>query len=365
VWSAIAAGGGAVGLLLGGVLTDLASWEWIFFVNVPVGIITMLLTLRYVPESREELEHRSFDLAGAVSVTAGLIVLVYAIVKAQAFGWGSDKTIGLLAGAVVLLALFVWVERRAAAPLVRLSIFRVRTLAVADSVLLLVASGLFGMFFFYSLYVQQILDYSPLQAGLAALPVTVGIAVGAGVAQQLIRRFGVRGVSLTGIVLAAAGMAVLTQVPVHGTYVANLLPGLIPMSIGMGLTFVPITLLGTGGVGSEDAGLASGLFNTAQQVGGSLGLAILSTVAASRTSNLLHHVNSAAGATAAQVSGYRIAFAVGTGMLLAGAAILALALRRRDLEAFEPELETPASDPALGPARGEAAALDGAEAVSA
>jgi EmrB/QacA subfamily drug resistance transporter len=365
VWSAIAAGGGAVGLLLGGVLTDLASWEWIFFVNVPVGIITMLLTLRYVPESREELEHRSFDLAGAVSVTAGLIVLVYAIVKAQAFGWGSDKTIGLLAAAVVLLALFVWVERRAAAPLVRLSIFRVRTLAVADSVLLLVASGLFGMFFFYSLYVQQILDYSPLQAGLAALPVTVGIAVGAGVAQQLIRRFGVRGVSLTGIVLAAAGMAVLTQVPVHGTYVANLLPGLIPMSIGMGLTFVPITLLGTGGVGSEDAGLASGLFNTAQQVGGSLGLAILSTVAASRTTNLLHHVNSAAGATAAQVSGYRIAFAVGTGMLLAGAAILALALRRRDLEAFEPELETPASDPALGPARGEAAALDGAEVVSA
>ena len=188
----------------------------------------------------------------------------------------------------------MWIERRAVAPLVRLSIFRVRTLAVADGVLLLVASGLFGMFFFFSLYVQQILGYSPLQAGLAALPVTFGIAIGAGVAQQLIRRLGVRGVSLLGIVLAAAGMAVLTQVPVHGTYVANLLPGLIPMSIGMGLTFVPITLLGTGGVGSEDAGLASGLFNTAQQVGGSLGLAILSTVAASRTTGLLHHANSAA-----------------------------------------------------------------------
>ncbi|MGZ4180311.1 MAG: MFS transporter [Solirubrobacteraceae bacterium] len=365
VWSAIAAGGGAVGLLLGGVLTDLASWEWIFFVNVPVGVATLLLTLRYVPESREELSHRSFDLAGAVSVTAGLIVLVYAIVKAQAFGWGSGRTIGLLAAAALLLALFVWVERRAAAPLVRLSIFRVRTLAVADGVLLLVASGLFGMFFFFSLYVQQILGYTPLQAGLAALPVTVGIAVGAGVAQQLIRRLGVRGVSLLGIVLAAAGMAFLTQVPVHGTYTADLLPGLLPMSIGMGLTFVPITLLGTGGVGSEDAGLASGLFNTAQQVGGSLGLAILSTVAASRTTGLLHHVNSAAGATAAQVSGYRVAFGVGTAMLIAGAAILALALRRRDLEAFEPELETPAPDPALGPATGEAAALDGAEVVGA
>jgi MFS family permease len=172
-------------------------------------------------------------------------------------------------------------------------------------------------------------------------------------------------VSLLGIVLAAAGMAVLTQVPVHGTYVANLLPGLIPMSIGMGLTFVPITLLGTGGVGPEDAGLASGLFNTAQQVGGSLGLAILSTVAAGRTTGLLHHVNSAASATAAQVSGYRVAFAVGTAMLIAAAAILALALRRRDLEAFEPELETPASDPHMGPATGEAAALDGAEVVSA
>jgi hypothetical protein len=200
---------------------------------------------------------------------------------------------------------------------------------------------------------------------LAALPVTVGIALGAGVAQQMIRRLGVRGVSLLGIVLAAAGMAVLTQVPVHGTYVANLLPGLIPMSIGMGLTFVPITLLGTGGVGAEDAGLASGLFNTAQQVGGSLGLAILSTVAASRTSDLLHHAGSAAAATAAQVSGYRVAFGVGTAMLLAGAAILALALRRRHLEAFEPELETPAPDPELGPATGGAAALDGAEVVSA
>ena len=198
-------------------------------------------------------------------------MLVYAIVKAQTFGWGSGRTIGLLAAAVALLALFVWIERRAVAPLVRLSIFKVRTLAVADGVLLLVASGLFGMFFFFSLYVQQILGYSPLQAGLAALPVTFGIAIGAGVAQQLIRRLGVRGVSLLGIVLAAVGMAVLTQVPVHGTYVANLLPGLIPMSIGMGLTFVPITLLGTGGVGPEDAGLASGLFNTAQQVGGSLG----------------------------------------------------------------------------------------------
>ena len=162
VWSAIAAGGGAVGLILGGALTQLASWEWIFIVNVPVGIATVLLALRYVPESRADLKHRTFDLAGAVTVTGGLIVLVYAIVKAQSFGWGSARTIGLIAAALVLLAAFVAIEGRSAAPLIRLSIFRVKTLTVADVVLLLVASGLFGMFFFASLYVQDILGYSPL-----------------------------------------------------------------------------------------------------------------------------------------------------------------------------------------------------------
>jgi EmrB/QacA subfamily drug resistance transporter len=341
VWSAIAAGGGAVGLLLGGVLTDLASWPWIFIVNVPVGVITVALTLRYVPESRDEMPHRSFDLAGAVSVTAGLVVLVYAIVQAQSFGWGSGRTIGLLAGAFALLAAFVLIERRAIAPLIRLSIFKVKTLAVADTVLLLVASGMFGMFFFASLYVQEVLGYSPLKAGLAFLPVTAGIVVGAGVAQQLIRRLGVRGVSVLGILLAAAGMLVLTRVPVNGSYAGNLLPGLIPMSIGMGLVFVPITLMGTSGVEREDAGLASGLFNTAQQVGGSLGLAILSTLAASRTSNLL--TSHSATAIAARVSGYHVAFAAAAGMLAAGAVILMVALRRRDLERLEPQMQAGAT----------------------
>jgi EmrB/QacA subfamily drug resistance transporter len=335
VWSAIAAGGGAVGLLLGGVLTDLASWPWIFIVNVPVGIVTLLLTIRFVPESRDELPHRSFDVAGAVTVTGGLVVLVYAIVKAQAFGWGSARTVGLIAVALALLAAFVAVERRSKAPLIRLSIFRVKTLTVADGVLLLVASGMFGMFFFASLYVQEILGYSPLRAGLAFLPVTGGIVVGAGIAQQLIRRLGVRAVAVIGILLATAGMVVLTQVPVNGSYAGDLLPGLIPMSIGMGLTFVPITLLGTGGVGREDAGLASGLFNTAQQVGGSLGLAILSTLAASKTAALLGPHASQAATFAARVSGYHVAFAAAAAMLGAGAIILAVALRKRDLEHFE------------------------------
>jgi EmrB/QacA subfamily drug resistance transporter len=341
VWSAIAAGGGAVGLVLGGALTQLASWPWIFFVNVPVGIATVMLTLRYVPESRAGVKHRAFDLAGAVTVTAGLVVLVYAIVKAEAFGWGSARTIGLIAVALVLLAVFVAVERRSVAPLVRLSIFRIKTLSVADGVLLLVASGMFGMFFFASLYVQEILGYSPLHAGLAFLPVTGGIVVGAGMAQPLVKRAGVRNVALLGIVLATIGMVVLAQVPVDGTYAANLLPGLLPLSIGMGLVFVPITLMATGGVDANDAGLASGLFNTAQQVGGSLGLAILSTLAASKTSSVLdglHGSVSAAATNVAKVSGYHVAFTAAAVMLAAGAVILAVAVRRRDLESINLEL---------------------------
>jgi EmrB/QacA subfamily drug resistance transporter len=335
VWSAIAAGGGAVGLLLGGVLTDLASWPWIFIVNVPVGVATLLLTIRYVPESRADVGRRAFDLAGAATVTAGLVVLVFAIVKAQSFGWGSARTLGLIAAAVVLLLAFTLIERRSIAPLMRLSIFRTRTLAVADGVLLLVASGMFGMFFFASLYVQEVLGYSPLKAGLAFLPVTAGIVVGAAIAQRVIPRVGVKNVAVFGITLASAGMVVLTQLPVHGSYVGDLLTGLLPMSIGMGLTFVPITLLGTGGVSADDAGLASGLFNTSQQVGGSLGLAILSTLAASQTSSLLHGGASAATSVAAKVSGYHVAFAAAAIMLAVGAVILALTIRARDVRGLE------------------------------
>jgi predicted MFS family arabinose efflux permease len=265
-------------------------------------------------------------------------VLVYAIVKAQAYGWGSPKTIGLLAGAVVLLGAFVAIESRSKAPLVRLSIFRVRALAVADTVLLLVASGMFGMFFFASLYVQEILGYSPLRAGLAFLPVTAGIIIGAGVAQQLIKRVGVRNVSTAGITLAAAGMLVLTQLPVHGSYVSDLLVGLLPISLGMGLTFVPITLMGTSGVADDDAGLASGLFNTAQQVGGSLGLAILSTLAASQTASVLHGISPAA-VLAARVSGYHVAFAAAAIMLGAGAVIMTVALRKQHMREVERAIE--------------------------
>jgi Na+/melibiose symporter-like transporter len=299
-------------------------------------VAALVLTARFVPESRVDGEHRSADLAGAASVTGGLLVLVYAIVKSQSLGGGSATTLGLIAAGLALLVAFVLIERRSVSPLVRLSVLRVRTLSVSDVVMLLVASGMFGMFFFASLYVQEILGYSPLKAGLAFLPVTVGIAVGAGLAQQLIKRFGIRDVAIGGILLAAAGLAVLTRLPVHGSYLGNLLSGLMPMSIGMGLVFVPITLLGTGGVEADDAGLASGLFNTAQQVGGALGLAILSTVAASQTSSLLHHSHAAAGAQlAARVSGYHVAFGVAAAMLAAGALILAAVLRRHHVEGLD------------------------------
>ncbi|HLH65724.1 MAG TPA: MFS transporter [Solirubrobacteraceae bacterium] len=334
VWAAIAAGGSAVGLLLGGVLTDLASWRWVFFVNVPVGVLTVAMALAWVRESRLVGARSSFDLLGAVSVTAGLVVLVYAIVKAQAWGWGSARTLGLGAVAGALLAAFIAIERRSAAPLVRLGIFRVRALAIADTALLLVASGMFGMFFFASLYVQEILGYSPLRAGLAFLPVTIGIMAGAGAAQQLIRRLGVRNVGAAGISIAAAGMLYLTRLPVHGSYVGDLLVGLVPMSIGMGLAFVPITLLGTGGVSDDDAGLASGLFNTAQQVGGSLGLAVLATLAASRTAGVLRG-SSPAAVMSAKVAGYHVAFLGAAIMLAAGAMLLVAALRRRHMRGVE------------------------------
>ena len=349
VWSAIAAGGSAVGLLLGGVLTDIASWRWVFFVNVPVGVITVALALRFVAESRLVVARRAFDLAGAVTVTAGLVVLVYAIVKAQAYGWGSLRTLGLGAAAVVLLAAFLFIERRSAAPLMRLGIFRVRSLAVADTVLLLVASGMFGMFFFASLYVQEIMGYSPLRAGLAFLPVTAGIMIGAGLAQGVVKRLGVRNVSIIGIALAVVGMLVLTGLPAsHASYVGDLLAGLMPMSIGMGLTFVPITLMGTSGVHEDDTGLASGLFNTAQQVGGSLGLAILSTLAASQTTSALRGAHSVSALMSARVSGYHVAF-LGAGIMLAvGVVLLVVGLRRRHMREVERAIATGATPVAVG-----------------
>jgi EmrB/QacA subfamily drug resistance transporter len=337
VWSAIAAGGGAVGLILGGALTEYLSWRWVFFVNLPVGVGATIAALRFVPNSRAEQRPATYDAAGAVTVTGGLLVLVYAIVKAQAYGWGSARTVGLFVAAIVLLAVFVAIERRSPAPLIRLGIFRLRSLTGSNGAMLLVAAGLFAMFYFASLYQQQILGYSPLEAGFAFVPFTLGIIVGAGLSQALIRKLGVRVVTYVGLTLGVAGLLYFTRLPTNGTYLRDLLPTIAITSIGMGLTFVPLTLLATTNIDAADAGLASGLLNTSQQVGGSLGLAILSTLAASRTSRLLPHgvVASVAVSNSAHTRGYHVAFAVGALMLALGAVIVAATVRKEDAEAID------------------------------
>jgi EmrB/QacA subfamily drug resistance transporter len=334
VWSAIAAGGGAFGLIIGGLLTETLSWRWVFFVNIPIGIAAALLSLRYIPNTRSEEKPHSADVAGAVTVTGGLLLLVYAIVKAQTYGWGDMKTFGLFAAAVALLASFIVIEQRSRSPLIRLSIFRLRSLTASNLSMLLVASGMFSMFYFASIYVQEILGYGPLKAGFAFLPFTFGIVIGAGAAQALISRIGIRAVTASGLTIAAFGLAYFTQVSVTGTYWSEVFPGVAVMSIGMGLTFVPLTLLATTNISNEDAGLASGIFNTSQQIGGALGLAVLSTLAASRTSSL------AAGGTdraEALTRGFHVAFAVGTAFLVAGLAVLLIGIRKRHVESIDVE----------------------------
>jgi EmrB/QacA subfamily drug resistance transporter len=339
VWSAIAAGGGAVGLLLGGILTETLSWEWIFFVNVPIGAAAAILSWRLITESKAE-RAGAFDVIGAVLVTSGLMVLVYAIVKAEAFGWGSTRTLGLIAVGLALLAAFVVVESRIKGPLVRLDIFKIRSLAVSNFTLLLVAGGLFALFFFATIYIQEILGFSPIEAGLAFLPVTFGIGIGAGTAQVLVKRIGVRANAIAGMVIAAVGLFYLSRVTVDGTYVKDLLPGLLLMSFGMGNTFVPITLIATTNVDQADAGLASGLFNTSQQVGGALGLAVLSTLAADRTASYLSGLGHQPGpqdVAAGLVEGFQVAFTSAAILVTVGAILLAVLLRSRDVANVNPE----------------------------
>jgi EmrB/QacA subfamily drug resistance transporter len=336
VWAAIAVGGGAVGLVLGGLLVETLSWPWIFFVNVPVGVAAFLVSLRYVPESKDTHVHKSFDLAGAISVTAGLIALVYGIVRAAESGWGSAEVIGFLALAAVLLIGFVFIESRSAEPLVRLSIFSVKTVRGANVAMFVVAAGLFAMFFFNTLYVQRVLGFSPLEAGFAFVPFTAGVIIGAGASQKLIPMLGAREVPLLGSALGALGLLLFLRLTPDSSYVADLLPGIMLTSIGMGLVFVPVTLIATSGVPADDAGLASGLFNTAQQIGGALGLAVLTTLATTRTEDELASLGrqpSDADRAEALVSGFRVTWAASAILLATGGLLLIALLRRRDVAA--------------------------------
>ena len=321
VWGAVAGSGGAVGVLLGGMLTEWAGWEWVLFVNVPIGIAAAMLAPRLLPESRTEGRH--FDFAGAITVTGGLSLLVYTIVKAESFGWGSARTLGLGALALALIASFYVIERRSKAPLMPFpGIFRIRTITGINVSAVLIAAALFSMFFFISLYMQNVLGFSALEAGLAYLPLAVGIIVTAGASAGLVTRFGFKPVLVTGLVITAAGLVWFSQVDADGSYVGDVLFPSLLAAVGLGLAFVSMTVAAVSGVEAHEAGLASGLINTSQQIGGALGLAILATIANTRTDDAVASGNAL---PAALTEGFQAAFMVGAGIAIAGA-VLAMVL---------------------------------------
>ncbi len=283
----IAGAGAAIGVLLGGILTDTVGWEWIFFVNVPIAAATLFFVPRFVRESRAADLARHFDASGAVTVTASLMLLVFGLTQSTNYGWGSWQTIGALVGAAVLMAVFLRIEMKSRSPLVPLGFFRRRTPTGANIIGFGLGTAIFGMFFLLSLYMQQVLGYSPLRTGFAYLTVALLAVVAAGASQALVTRLGVRPVLATGLTLLTAGLVYFTQVSVGGSYVSDLLPGFILIGVGMGFSFVPISIAALAGIESRDAGLASGLINTSQQIGGALGLAILVTVSTTRTDGLL------------------------------------------------------------------------------
>jgi EmrB/QacA subfamily drug resistance transporter len=319
-WGAMAAAGGSFGVLLGGILTDALSWRWILFINVPIGLAAIVLSRRFVPESRDETMGRHYDVAGALTITLGLVAIVYAIVSTDTNGWGSAQTLGTLALGLALVGAFVAIEARfAAAPLVPLRIFSSRMLTGANLVMLAIGAASFAMWFFISLYLQQVLGYSPIQAGLAFLPITIILAIGAQLASRLITRIGMRPLLTTGLLLLATGLVLFSRVSARGSYLGDVLAPSLVVGAGMGLSFVPATVAAVAGVAPGEAGLASGLVNTSRQLGGALGLAILATVATSRTNNLLHsHAPAPASLQAALTSGYQLAFLVAAAFALVG-----------------------------------------------
>ncbi len=331
-WGAVAGSGGAAGVLLGGVLTEYVGWEWVLWVNVPIGIAAALLAPRLIAESKSDSETRSFDVAGAVSVTGALALLVYGLVEAPDAGWGSAQTIGILAAAVALFAIFVVVERRSAAPLVPFSIFRMRTLTGANVVGVLTGASLFSMFFFISLYMQNVLGFSAIEAGLSYLPLAVSIILAAGIASQLVTKVGFKPILGLGMLLIAAGLFWFGQISADGSFVSDVLGPSLLAAVGLGFSFVPQTIAAVSGVSDREAGLASGLINTSQQVGGALGLAILSTVA-------FPQIGDAAAAAGGPptpemlTEGYADAFLVGSGIALLGVLAVALLIRGRDSRA--------------------------------
>jgi EmrB/QacA subfamily drug resistance transporter len=352
VWSAIAAGGAAFGLLLGGIITEKIDWPWIFYINVPIGIAVVFAAFRWVPESHADLGHRRFDIAGAISVTAGLMLLVYSIVGIEEHGFTSVRTLSLVSISILLLAAFIAIESRTSAPLVRLGLLRLRSLAIANLAMLVVAGGMFSFFYVATLYLQGVLGFQPIKTGFAFLPFALSIGVGAGTAQVAIRKLGVRLTGAIGLVVAAAGIALMgATLAVDGTY-WWMFVGMIVMAIGMGWTFVPFTLIATTNVSDDEAGLASGVFNTSQQIGGALGLAILSTIANEASTRYIENLGRAPeGADlvtarlqgvppgidflAASVEGFQWAMYTGAGLMIVGLILHVLFIREQDVASID------------------------------
>ena len=328
IYGAAAGSGAAAGVLLGGVLTSYLSWPWIFFINVPVALAAIALTPWLLRESHAGLEHRHFDVAGAATVTGGLMLLVYALTRATTDGWGTRSTIGLLAGSAALVLAFVVIELRSKAPLLPLRIFRLRTLTAANATMLIVGAVAFSEFFILTLYLQDVLHYSAIQSGVAFAGFALTVVVASNVAQLIVSRVGVRATLTAGLLASAVSVAWLTRLPVDGHYFWDLFPAFVLGGAGMGLSFVPVTIASLTGVERSDAGVASGLVNTTRQIGGAIGLAAVSAIAALSTG---HYVDAHPGVTAASSAaldhGFQTALYMLTGLLIAGAIIAAGLIR--------------------------------------
>jgi EmrB/QacA subfamily drug resistance transporter len=349
VYSFVASAGGSVGLLAGGVLTQGINWHWIFFVNIPIGIATAVLALRLLDKDKGIGFGRGADVLGAVLITGALMLLVYTIVKPAAdYGWGSGRTLALGAASLALLVAFVAREATASNPLIPLRIFRSRNVSGANAIQALFVAGMFGLFFLGALYLQRVLGYDALETGLAFLPVTIVIgALSLRYAERLIMRFGARATLLPGLVLIAAGLGLFTQVPVDGSYVTDVLPTMILLGTGAGLSFPALMTLAMSGATQSDAGLASGLVNTTLQVGGALGLAVLATLSATRSETLIEQGNSTAEAL---TEGYQLAFLIGAGLVVAAIAVAVTVLQPEPQAAEESEPEVAVAEPAYSEA---------------
>jgi EmrB/QacA subfamily drug resistance transporter len=328
VWGAMGGSGAAAGVLFGGILTQYAGWEWIFFVNVPVGAAVLLLTRPFVRESRIPGLH-GFDFPGAATITASLALLVYGISKAPDVGWGSARTIGLLVAAGLLLAAFVAIEARSSAPMVPFRIFRTRTVTGANVSGFLLGAVVFSNFFLLTLYVQQVLGYSALKTGLTFLATAGTVVPVAAISQALVTRIGARPVMAFGLALITGGMLWYTQIPVHGTFVKDLLPGYLLVGVGMAFSFIPMSIAALAGVEENEAGLASGLINTSQQIGGALGVAVAATVAFTHTKNL---ISSGHDSLSAQTSGFALGFWVIAAIGATAVVTTLLLVRSREVE---------------------------------